>query len=688
MAQSDVTSTEEFRWREFLSWDAEAAQLVAEAHDRPTPPIRSPGAVWSFAVWPKRASIDPQTADTPQAFRSRSRRWIERLNNLIQLFRDPRFDGDFGPNPDAFLLSLDDTLPDDTASEVEELRIRIVAKTFQIVWRGVPGAVQIEAHQEFVRFTFILTAEPHRYRPYLAGTSRERPAPKTDPTQSPMLGKFIDSLGVLAGTDEDAPEKEARIVAVETAQSFLFEDMWETFAADMTRAAKEKDGGALLQETGRLIPGQAFSSLRGLILRTDDAWRGPDVRKKTPITGMELDEAWTLLEERRLSIGCAFAEGRDREFVGGLLLGGQAVFASTLGSTVPDQLANGAAALHRFEEGYLPASRYLLFLRERPDSSQLGRLVERIHSVEAYRLAALRNLKEIRDAADEIRFFGLKLDALDVADETRQKALLEDILKRLRVQAQAVRGGLSYRINRSNLYVAAFRQRMDELRGKQIEGWQPYHVFVERRSAQTYATIASVETLRQSLIGRVQLLLERLQWHELTEVQRDAETTLRSTDGIAYIATIFGSAAVGVEIGPALAEWAPDTSVAVSLPGLGPEAQAAWFGFTIGCVIGAILTAAIFFGRSLVRAKRKRGGAAAQPRDGGGALTALAAVVAIVLGERLGPQFADALPWFFKGFVGLTGLTGSEAQFSAFGAVVGGGVVAATFALRWLFRRS
>lgn len=670
---------EAFRWRDFLSWDAEAAQLASEAHNRTTTPLRSPAIVWSFAVWPKRVAIDPLTADSPDEFTARQRRWAERINTVIRLFADPSFKGDLGDSPETFGVAVDDFLDDDSEREVEALRIRKPSCSFQILWRGVPGSVQVESHQEFARFTFVLAAHQHQFRPYLTGTRLERPLLR-EAANGETLSKFRAALQTLAEPDDAAPDKEARIDAVHAAQRYLYEDIWEAFSADMIDAARRRGGGALA-ETGRLIPGQAFSSLRGVTLRIDDAWMGDDPRLPAA-EGMSPAQANEVLEARRLSIGSAFPEGRDREFVGGLLLGGQAVFVSTFGSSVPDQIANGSAALYRFEEGYLPASRYMLLLDRRPDSGQLGRLLERIHSVETFRLAALRNLKEVRDAADEIRFFGLKLDRLNAADYQGQRDLLDEILARLRAQAQAVRGGLSYRISRSELYASEYRSRLAELRSKQIEGWQPYQDFFERRTAHTYEMISSVKALRSALMDRVQLLLERLQWHELTEVQRDAQSTLKSTDSIAYVATVFGSAALGVEIGPALQEWAPVTSAAVRLPGLGAEGEQAWFGFVFGIFTGAVLTFLIYLLRNVTRRKGGVQIGVGRARSSVSAVNALLAVIVVVVSERLGGLFASLSPSWFQWFADAAGLVGDQARTSAYGAALGLCAVLIYFATR------
>jgi hypothetical protein len=109
------------------------------------------------------------------------------------------------------------------------------------------------------------------------------------------------------------------------------------------------------------------------------------------------------------------------------------------------------------------------------DVWQLGRLIDNIHQLGTLRVASLKDLKEIRRVANELRYGMGESD-----DNDEASPLLNENLN------------LMYRIERSKRYWRQFENRALRLRTKSVEGFQAYNDFVSRRVKDTVGFIQGV----------------------------------------------------------------------------------------------------------------------------------------------------------------------------------------------------
>lgn len=390
-------------------------------------------------------------------------------------------------------------------------------------------------------------------------------------------------------------------------------------AAEQASREAETIGGRL--EFGRrrdeaLVPGEAFSSLRlavtgpiePLLGHEIDASDQPD--PMVDANGLAPRRMERFLAKREPVLKRVFAESPDREFIAHGAQRSRHVFVSSLSSSLPYAILKKTGGVHtskRMREAGVELLRdedagpraLLFFIRDpappirasvqrelsddaaaapvaeedaqaaapgpyeklsgEPEVHQLGRLLERLHSVELFRAAALLDLNAIDRYDRALRHVGRSLDAINIrniGDSRRvEGAALREVFRQIKAMETTVdgedapRGGLSYRVSRASLYVQTLDRRLGELKIAPIPTWQPLDEFIARRAQRRFDTIAELGDRRDRLLRRLTLLVENLQWDELNEVQNDAAKTLQAADFIAYFSAAFGASAVGATIG-------------------------------------------------------------------------------------------------------------------------------------------
>ena len=545
----DGTSGESFKWSEFFEWSENAAEFVTKPHDRPAPPVRSPCVSWGFSIRPKRGR-DPIDALNKDDEETRKKAWIAALNDALSVFDDDRFVFPFDQDLPQLHFDAKSQLGGQFGRDKKNVPpIQIVSKHFPIVWRGVPGEVQVETHTEFASFLFIFS--PRLYLPDWLERIKG-PGYHVAHGDTPIWRDLRDHLGLVGKETAQLAEQGLFPGAVDRAQSFLYGEFWDAFAADLVTVFKQRhrdrklSGGWSPDEP--IFPGEVFASLRIVAARCDDSWReGKD--DEVALDPMAPQEAFDFLKRRVKVIDRLFPPSPQREFVANLALKSKCVFVSPLGSTITHQLETEdyAAKYDGDDVAPTPPSRALILLKSRPDSHQLGRLIERLHALQTFRIAALFDYNRLLDVGSELRRLGFELDKFIVGSRdrspTRTKRDLNHILSKLQELGEEIRGGLSYRVSRSTLYVASFERRMDEMSTTVIDTWQPYDEFIQRRLKRTFDYVADLGERRNRLLQRLQLFIERLQWDELHDVQHETRRTLQSTDVIAYVGVITTGAA-------------------------------------------------------------------------------------------------------------------------------------------------
>lgn len=595
-----------------FDWDPRAKDYSSEAHDKPAPPLLAPCVSWGFSIRPDEED-DPIAAEDEAEQRQRRSRWTARINWILRLFEHEAFRPAGAVSTEFFEVQ--------EQSEAGISRFRVAAKNFRVRWRGLSGYVMVEQSEEYTSFLFTLSLR-ERDAPRMVGgaplallpSATEAPA---DTLPALMVAAFKSVMSVdeaiAPGFDPDKRSATARLAReVGPATELLINDVWDQFLSDLLGVSAQYADDAARRpsrpsrcpiaapEPGQpLFPGRVFAALKGVVAREDQGWSEAE-DPRTPHEPYGDVDAYDALERRRGVLNAYFPKGRNREYVGSLTAGRQAIFVSTLGSTHYD---SALAQDGDDETGYVEPSRFFVLFKNRPDAPQLGRLVERLNALETLRVASMLDIEKLRDVGAALRHLGARLDRITESEDIDDHEALRVILKDLSAQGAALRGGVSYRLGRSTLYSDAYLRRLGELRESWLETWQTYGEFVKRRLQETFDAVKDVEDRREALFMRLQVLLQRHSGNELVDLQRETEQNLKSTDLISYVAAIVGFIAVGAQMSGAIAELFPPHVQDWVIPAAvtSPHGREQWLGgvggFGFGVVAGALIFLFRFFSR-------------------------------------------------------------------------------------------
>jgi hypothetical protein len=277
------------------------------------------------------------------------------------------------------------------------------------------------------------------------------------------------------------PEKSLQAEAVDAltrrVNEYFFRDFWKAYEAELL-----SDPSLTMLMKDRVFK-QVFADFRGVIASeqavkfTDDGFFKED---KLPKWGQEAKGKFLPLIQHRDR-----AEQSRYECATNYMLDGRAFYMSTLGPQVPSIPAKQR----------IPVEFIVYACQRTPDDAaklvnkwQLGRLVNQILRLGTLRLCALKDVKLLREAGQE-------LGLLDQSTQAARYAIASNDEKAMELIAQAHQNinnitgtflrksgsGLLYRIERSRYYVQQFEENVKLLRIKRLEGDQPYDQFIRRR---------------------------------------------------------------------------------------------------------------------------------------------------------------------------------------------------------------
>jgi Protein of unknown function (DUF3422) len=197
--------------------------------------------------------------------------------------------------------------------------------------------------------------------------------------------------------------------------------------------------------------------------------------------------------------------------------------------------------LSRFRNAQAPVT-YMMLARNQAHW-QLGRCVDRIHTLGTLRLAALYDLRSLINAGFGLRKIDQRLDERvsvplteaqlghsQIDRDTLRKAMrhlsrLSLQLTRAGLQASntdkhaRIAGGLAHRVERSNYYRKQFERVANELRDHRIEGFPRYAEAVNRRLGGVYELIEMIGSRFERLQEKVDLNTQQLRAAESIVMQ-------------------------------------------------------------------------------------------------------------------------------------------------------------------------
>jgi hypothetical protein len=131
---------------------------------------------------------------------------------------------------------------------------------------------------------------------------------------------------------------------------------------------------------------------------------------------------------------------------------------------------------------------------------QIGRFVDRIHTLGMFRLAALKEYQKIEDSSIQIRSM---LNRLYLRDDTGKISREFDIL------CSSIDGGLHERVERSRYYIDLFREGLTTIEFGKISGYQRYPEFISRKFSGRFQTINNVSRSIDFLSRELSLHINR-----------------------------------------------------------------------------------------------------------------------------------------------------------------------------------
>jgi hypothetical protein len=173
------------------------------------------------------------------------------------------------------------------------------------------------------------------------------------------------------------------------------------------------------------------------------------------------------------------------------LLDGLGTYASTLGRDGAKSEKDSGP-----EWVELQPLRYIVTYGGR-NNYQRGRMMRLLHDAGVLRLVALRDLYEVRYAAQAMRRIGQELREIKLSDAKYEK--VDELYASYLSSTRGAAGDIEYRTARSTHYVEHWKRIGQQLRQVRLEGWQTYTEFVLRRVGSQFDYIASAQRRSQIL---------------------------------------------------------------------------------------------------------------------------------------------------------------------------------------------
>lgn len=381
-----------------------------------------------------------------------------------------------------------------------KLDVRYETVSFRVYYGRIPIKVRAELYTEY--FTLSFAAQLDIYEDNRVA---ERRGPICDSIKShfDVLCKTLEDRWKAA---DDRPTRRQSTDALNedlkklnTTPAYLFRTFWDGFDAEyltpgVEAAISAPNESSPLRHTRRAVRlddgmiGARVLDFRGAVLSYapgvngnagvfDRAFTAPRRNPKAPpkpICDAELYPV--LLSTTPLIEGAwrALASEREpekkeqpvrHEYAVSKVTGGRALFVSALG---PQPV---------WQDCKDPGS-YLIVTNHR-DRWQIGRLVDRLHTICTLRVASLWDFERLNAAGFQLRKIG---EAIDEATHQPERADIDRLNDDFRIASQDVGdGGLSYRADRAVSYIDQFVAECKDLRIKRVDSYQSYTVFVRRR---------------------------------------------------------------------------------------------------------------------------------------------------------------------------------------------------------------
>ncbi len=349
--------------------------------------------------------------------------------------------------------------------------------------------------------------------------------------QERVTAHYLNYANHVTGKSDPARSFEDDLAAVQYLKDGIWDDVFMMLFAG---SAMDCSHWPVKSET---IP-EIFADFRGVFVNSKDMqWhQGKGVKPPpTKLVGKEAPYQQDSEKNEGLLALLPFFSIEDenlkyRELVACTMFRNRAVYLSPLGATPFN------AAIERMQEGIRPLH-FCIAVAEN-NRWQIGRIIRRINNMGCMRLLAVRDLDKVKQASDEIRSVGKRMDDEFLNLTTEVKDVERDIdndrhrLSAFKTEIDKIgtdiAGHLPYRIYRAKFRSDQFRRQVDDLFVERIEGWQPYDEFVRRRLYPTYRFIARVgeryDRLNKSYQAQLHSLdieMQSVSSTNLVEIQHD-----------------------------------------------------------------------------------------------------------------------------------------------------------------------
>jgi hypothetical protein len=438
-----------------------------------------------------------------------------------------------------------------------------------------------------------------------------------DAIRSSSYDRIVSGAIDLPSSDRPVDPEVAE--ALKTAADYVFEDIWNEFQSAFGFRTRAQDEQAPEDATPFLDHGLIFVNQRGLMMSVRGLKTGDDEERLKLINDLKARNDIKVEDEQAIperpwrqlgrsasgTLGpvdvfdakcgepetllksfwpflCQMTEHAARkDWIGCGILDWRALFMSTLGSRAqpPVPEAAGNVPVHRRT---LAPERFFIVTKGEPHRRQIGRMVERLVSLETMRAIAFKNLGTIQNASLHLRTLTMALDDIlerwatdrkkiqEPWDKVRKKfrgdrrpgevfrrlppkyiveeehfydqlsalnaeyeTQLIDIAASLETMGPGGSGHLAQSIDEASYYIGEFDRMMPTLEIGNISGWINYAQFADRGMRPTFNMIKNTGQRLVAAQDRLKALTDVVQVSALI-VQSDA--TRRNTDTLREIA--------------------------------------------------------------------------------------------------------------------------------------------------------
>jgi hypothetical protein len=615
-------------------------KIKSEGRNRPAPNVGSPTMVWHLGIWRKHNHAKGLVGATGVGdyiveYQTRSEEFFSEVSQFLLSLQERGVLLGVEPQPvELTPIALEGVLDADPKAPTRFSTYASQSMNFELWWlaEAANGSlntrvkpddprlalafrvfVQFQSFQDHVTLTFYIDAAK-RY----GGAQMLIPSElKGDARREVFLGHLEEirksSYAEISSGRIDLPDVvDSEIPELDAAVAYFYRDIWDNFQ----KAFGFSSGGEPTLQHGVVFANQRglMMSMRGLTTQTDEiraqataklaelnnipmtsgsgvvdqAWR-PDARSADATLGPvdvfdpSSGEAAVLLKSLWPFL-CRMSPGAEsKDWVGSGILNWRALFVSPLGS----RPMNWDFTAERTADELGPTlnhdpEHFLIVTKGEPHRRQIGRMIERVLSLETMRLFAFKNLGVIHNAYIYLRVITTHLDDLlkdwsdrrqkletDFGDWKREAArrpgnepgwvpppavrqkeedyfdelsklnsenetLLIQIAAETEKMGPGGSGHLAYSIDRATFFIDEFDRMVPTLEIENIPGWINYSQFADRGMRPTFNMI---QTTGRRLIAANERLKALTDVVQVSALIVQSAATRRNTDALATIAT-------------------------------------------------------------------------------------------------------------------------------------------------------